>query len=264
MLANSTSPLPQPETQTPMLEIRGLSKRYPNQTLALDDVSLRARAGEVTVVLGPNGSGKSTLVSCIIRLTDVSSGAIMVAGDDIATLGGARLRGVRRRMGIVFQNAALVPRRSALANVASGCLGRDRGWMTACGMLPRTELERALPYLQRVGMLPLAGQRVDTLSGGQAQRVAVARALFQDPGILIADEPVASLDPEAADDIMRLLRRLATRERIAVLCVLHQVELAYAYADRVVGIRDGRMAFDRPCAEVPRDAVRQLYLSEAA
>ena len=264
MLANSTSPLPQPETQTPMLEIRGLSKRYPNQTLALDDVSLRARAGEVTVVLGPNGSGKSTLVSCIIRLTDVSSGAIMVAGDDIATLGGARLRGVRRRMGIVFQNAALVPRRSALANVASGCLGRDRGWMTACGMLPRTELERALPYLQRVGMLPLAGQRVDTLSGGQAQRVAVARALFQDPVMLIADEPVASLDPDAANEIMSLLAGLAHNDGLAVIAVLHQLDLARRYADRIVGLRKGKAVLDARASEVDMQDLAMLYQSESA
>jgi len=247
-----------------MLEIRGLSKRYANQTLALDDVSLRALAGEVTVVLGPNGSGKSTLVSCIIRLTDVSSGAIMVAGDDIATLGGARLRGVRRRMGIVFQNAALVPRRSALANVASGCLGRDHGWMTACGMLPRTELDRALPYLQRVGMLPLAGQRVDTLSGGQAQRVAVARALFQDPVIIIADEPVASLDPDAANEIMALLAGLAHNDGLAVIAVLHQLDLARRYADRIVGLRKGKAVLDARAGEVDMQDLAMLYQSESA
>jgi len=119
-------------------------------------------------------------------------------------------------------------------------------------------------YLSAVGLAALAEQRAGTLSGGQAQRVAIARALAQHPQALLADEPVASLDPEGADDIMRLVRHLTTHEHLAVLCVLHQVELAYAYADRVVGIRDGRIAFDRPCAELPRDAVRQLYLSEAA
>jgi phosphonate transport system ATP-binding protein len=157
-----------------------------------------------------------------------------------------------------------VRRRSVLANVASGALGRHGGWWTALGGLPAEELRAAYGYLEEVGLAALAGQRAGTLSGGQAQRVAIARALAQRPQVLLADEPVASLDPEAADDIMRLLRRLAVEEHLAVLCVLHQVELAYAYADRVVGIRDGGIVFDLPCAELPRDAVRQLYLSEAA
>ncbi len=247
-----------------MLEIRDLSKRYPNQTLALDSVSLQARAGEVTVVLGPNGSGKSTLVSCIIRLTEVTSGAVLVAGDDIAHLGGARLRSVRRRMGIVFQNAALVPRRSALANVASGCLGRNHGFLTACGMLPKAELERAQPYLQRVGLLPLAAQRVDTLSGGQAQRVAVARALFQDPVVLIADEPVASLDPDAANEIMSLLAGLAHNDGLAVIAVLHQLDLARRYADRIVGLRKGRTVIDAAADDVDMQDLAQLYQSGTA
>jgi len=151
-----------------------------------------------------------------------------------------------------------------LSNVASGALGRYGGLWTALGGLPAVERRAAYDYLHAVGLVALAGQRAGTLSGGQAQRVAIARALAQRPQVLLADEPVASLDPEAADDIMRLLRHLATQEHLAVLCVLHQIELAYAYADRVVGIRNGRIAFDRPCAELSRDAVRQLYLSEAA
>jgi phosphonate transport system ATP-binding protein len=130
--------------------------------------------------------------------------------------------------------------------------------------LPAAELDAAYGYLDEVGLAPLAKQRAGTLSGGQAQRVAIARTLAQRPQVLLADEPVASLDPEAADEIMRLLRRLATKENLAVLCVLHQVELAYGYADRVVGLRDGGTVFDLPCNDLPRDAVRQLYLSEAA
>jgi phosphonate transport system ATP-binding protein len=145
-----------------------------------------------------------------------------------------------------------------------GALGRYGGLWTSLGGLPAVERRAAYDYLHAVGLVALAGQRAGTLSGGQAQRVAIARALAQRPQVLLADEPVASLDPEAADDIMRLLRHLATHEHLAVLCVLHQIELAYAYADRVVGIRNGRIAFDRPCAELSRDAVRQLYLSEAA
>jgi phosphonate transport system ATP-binding protein len=165
---------------------------------------------------------------------------------------------------MISQHASLLRRRSVLANVAAGALGRHTTLWTALGALPAEELRAAGGYLDEVGLGALAGQRAGTLSGGQAQRVAIARALAQRPKVLLADEPVASLDPEAAQDIMRLLQRLAREENLAVLCVLHQIELAYAYADRVVGIRDGRIAFDLPRSEVSREIVQQLYLSEAA
>lgn len=247
-----------------MLEIRDLCKRYPNGTQALDRVSLRANPGEVTVILGPNGSGKSTLVRCVVRLTDATSGSVVVAGNDLTRLSGVRLRAARRRMGVVFQNASLVPRRSSLANVACGCLGRNHGLLTACGMLPKSELDRAVPYLERVGMLAVAEQRIDTLSGGQAQRVAVARALFQDPVILFADEPVASLDPDAANDIMSLLSGLARTDGLAVVVVLHQLDLARRYADRIVGLRRGRVVLDASIGDVDMVALAALYQGEAA
>ncbi|MGO8914506.1 MAG: phosphonate ABC transporter ATP-binding protein [Stellaceae bacterium] len=247
-----------------MLEIRGLSLRYPNGKLALDDFSLTVGAGELVIVLGGNGSGKTTLLRCIARTLVPVAGEIRVNGTDLTRLAGDRLRRARLELAVISQHAALVRRRSVLANVATGALGRHGGMWTALGGLPRAELAAARLYLDEVGLAPLAGQRAGTLSGGQAQRVAIARALAQQPRVILADEPVASLDPEAAEDIMRLLRRLAAEENLAVLCVLHQVELAYAYADRVIGIRDGSVAFDLPRAEVSREAVRQLYLSEAA
>jgi phosphonate transport system ATP-binding protein len=248
----------------PMLAIADLCKRYPNGTLALDGVSFAAHPGQVTAILGPNGSGKSTLVRCVVRLVDATSGSIVVAGTDLTALSGPRLRLARRKMGVVFQNGGLVGRRSALANVATGCLGRDQSWLTACGMLPKVERERALPYLERVGLAPLAQQRVDTLSGGQAQRVAVARALFQDPVILFADEPVASLDPDAANDVMALLTALAHDEGLAVVVVLHQLDLARRYADRIVGLRAGRIAIDAANGAVDMAILAELYRSEAA
>jgi phosphonate transport system ATP-binding protein len=247
-----------------MLVVRGLTMHYPNGRLALSDFNLSIESGELVVVLGGNGSGKTTLLRCISRMLSPTAGEIWLNNTNLAELSGERLRRARLPLAMIWQQASLVRRRSVLSNVASGALGRYGGLWTALGGLPAVERRAAYDYLSAVGLVAFAGQRAGTLSGGQAQRAAIARALAQRPQVLLADEPVASLDPEAADDIMRLLRRLATRERIAVLCVLHQVELAYAYADRVVGIRDGRMAFDRPCAEVPRDAVRQLYLSEAA
>jgi phosphonate transport system ATP-binding protein len=247
-----------------VLVVRGLTMRYPNGTPALSDFSLSIGAGELVVVLGGNGSGKTTLLRCISSMLSPTAGEIWFNDTNLAELSGERLRRARLPLAMIWQQASLVRRRSVLSNVAMGALGRYGGLWTALGGLPAVERRAAHDYLSAVGLATLAGQRAGTLSGGQAQRAAIARALAQRPQVLLADEPVASLDPEAADDIMRLLRRLATRERLALLCVLHQVELAYTYADRVVGIRDGRMAFDRPCAELPREAVRQLYLNEAA
>ncbi len=197
-------------------------------------------------------------------MLEPSEGEIWLDDTNLATLAGERLRRARLPLAMVWQQANLIRRRSVLANVASGALGRYGGWWTALGGLPATELRAARIHLEEVGLAALARQRAGTLSGGQAQRVAIARTLAQRPRVLLADEPVASLDPEAADEIMRLLRRLAAEENLAVLCVLHQVDLAYEYADRVVGIRDGRTVFDLRSDELPREAVRQLYVSEAA
>ena len=247
-----------------MLRVCKLTMRYPNGKVALAGFDLTVTAGELVVVLGGNGSGKTTLLRCITRMLEPTGGEIWLGETNLAELSGERLRQARLPLAMVWQQANLVRRRSVLANVASGALGRHGGLWTALGGLPADELRAAYGHLDEVGLAELAGQRAGTLSGGQAQRVAIARALAQRPRVLLADEPVASLDPEAADDIMRLLRRLAAEENLAVLCVLHQVELAYEFADRVVGIRDGRIVFDLPCSDLPRDAVRQLYLSEAA
>jgi len=243
-----------------VLRVHGLTMRYPDGKLALADFDLTVAAGELVVVLGGNGSGKTTLLRCISRTLSPTAGEIWLNEANLGSLSGERLRQTRLPLAMIWQHASLVRRRS----VASGALGRYDGLWTALGGLPAVERRAAYDHLSAVGLATLAGQRAATLSGGQAQRVAIARALAQQPQVLLADEPVASLDPEAADDIMRLVRHLATYERLAVLCVLHQVELAYAYADRVVGIRDGRIAFDRPRADLPRDAVRQLYLTAAA
>jgi phosphonate transport system ATP-binding protein len=247
-----------------MLLVRGLSMRYPNGKVALSEFELSVPAGQLVVVLGGNGSGKSTLLRCISRMLLPTAGEIWLDGINLAALSGERLRQARLPLAMIWQHASLVRRRSVLSNVAAGALGRHGGLWTALGGLPAVERCAAYDYLNEVGLAALAGQRAGTLSGGQAQRVAIARALAQRPEVLLADEPVASLDPEAADDIMRLLRHLAADDNLAVLCVLHQVDLAYAYADRVVGIRDGRIAFNLPSCELPREAVRQLYASEAA
>lgn len=247
-----------------MLRVRGLSLRYPNGTLALADFGLTLAAGEFVVVLGGNGSGKTTLLRCIARTVKPSAGEIWLGDTNLSALEGEKLRRARLALAMVWQHASLVRRRSVLANVATGTLGRHRTFWTALGGLPAAELDQARGHLAEVGLADLAERRAGTLSGGQAQRVSIARALAQRPRVLLADEPVASLDPEAAEEIMRLLQRLARTEHIAVLCVLHQVELAYAYADRVIGIRAGRIAFDLPKSQVSREAVHCLYLPAAA
>jgi phosphonate transport system ATP-binding protein len=247
-----------------MLEVQSLSLRYPNGKLALSNFNVSVKPGELVIVLGGNGSGKTTLLRCIARTLMPSSGEIRVSGTDLTQLTGEKLRCARLQLAMISQHGSLVRRRSVLANVATGALGRCTDWWTMLGGVRKPELDAAQGCLSEVGLSHLAAQRAGTLSGGQAQRVAIARGLMQRPRVLLADEPVASLDPEASHDIMRLLRRLAGEENLAILCVLHQVELAHTYADRVVGIRNGGVAFDLPRAEVSKDAVRRLYLSEAA
>ncbi len=247
-----------------MLQIRQLSLCYPNGKRALTDVDLKVRAGELVIVLGGNGSGKTTLLRCINRTLTPTAGDVWLNGINVTHLQGERLRRARLELAMISQQSSLVRRRSAVKNVASGALGRHFNTWTSLGGLPTEELRLARGYLAQVGLAGLEQQRAGTLSGGQAQRVAIARALAQKPKVLLADEPVASLDPEAADEIMRLLRHIATAERHAVLCVLHQVELANAYADRLIGIREGRIAFDLARAELSKDAVKGLYASEAA
>lgn len=252
-------------TGDPVLAIRDLAKRYDGAAVSvLDGVSLSVWPGELVAVLGANGSGKSTMLRCVARLQDPTSGSVTVAGSDLAALSGRALRERRRHVAMIFQHGHLVARRSAVANVACGSLGRTRGTRIAAGGLPMDELRNGLACLERVNMAHLAGRRADSLSGGEAQRVAIARALHQRPQALMADEPVASLDPEAAESVMALLRALATEDGLGVLCVLHQPDLALRFADRVVGLKDGRIAFDRPVDRVDDTAVRALYQDEGA
>jgi phosphonate transport system ATP-binding protein len=242
----------------PALRIRELSKRYPNGVLAVDTVNLDVQRGELVALLGANGSGKSTVLRCAVRLTDPTSGSVEVAGQDFVGISGRSLREARRTVAMIFQEGHLIRQRRVIANVAAGALGRN-GWRSAFGSLPREELRRSLKHLDRVGLRELALRRAGSLSGGQAQRVAIARALSQQPQVLLADEPVASLDPDAAQMVMTLLRDLAACEGLAILCVLHQPELALRFAHRVAGMRDGRLQFCEPAANLTAGAIATLY-----
>ncbi len=255
-----------PDDATPMalIESDGVGLRYQSGKLALEDASLRVRPGEFVVILGANGSGKSTLLRCIAGMLRPTAGRVRVAGQETSALSGRALAEARMALGMVFQHAHLVRRRSVEANVMSGTLGRHRGLASSFGFLPAGEREFAHHCLQQVGLRPFALQRAGTLSGGQAQRVSVARALAQRPRALLADEPVASLDPEASEELMRLLRRLSARDGLGVLCVLHQPDLARRYADRVLGLRGGRVVFEAAASRLDAGSVAALYDGVAA
>ena len=217
--------------------VAGLSKSY-GLSLVLDRVSLRVELGEVVALLGPSGAGKTTLLRCLTGLVEPDGGEIAVAGHPIHRLKGRRLAEARRDIGFVFQQFNLVRRRSALANALTGRLATVPLWRIVLGRFPREDRAAALGALDRVGLARHVHQRADRLSGGQQQRVAIARALVQRSRVLLADEPVASLDPETAASILDLLRDVARENRLTVLCSLHQHDLAARYADRSITLRD--------------------------
>lgn len=225
----------------PMLEVSGLSKRY-GETVALDGASLDVAAGEVVAVLGPSGSGKSTLFRCVTRLVEPDAGTIFVGGRPLHALAGAALAEARRDVGVVFQQFNLIRRLTALENVLAGRLRAAPLWRVAARRFSDEDRQRAFDALAAVGLAEQAHQRADTLSGGQQQRVAIARALAQESRILLADEPVASLDPETAEAVLSLVSGLARSQGLAVLVTLHQPHLARRYACRVLSMRAGRLA----------------------
>lgn len=242
------------------IEAKNLGMRYATGRLALQSASLTVSAGEFAVILGANGSGKSTMMRIIAGITKPTEGAVRLAGQDITALAGRELAKARMGLGMVFQHANLVKRRSVIANVVCGTLGRHRSTLaTSFGILPKSEFGHAMQCLERVGLTKFAHQRASTLSGGQAQRASIARALAQRPHALLADEPIASLDPEASEEVMRLLRQLAKEEGMAVLAVLHQPELARRYADRLLGLRKGVIAFADTPAKVSDVEIDSLY-----
>lgn len=243
----------------PLIDVSSLAMRYPTGRMALTEANLTLNAGELVVILGANGCGKSTLLRCIAGMLKPTRGQIQVAGRTISTLSGRSLSDARMALGMVFQNANLVKRRSVVANVMAGTLGRHRTLATSLGFLPHSERAFAEACLAEVGLQGFAAQRAGTLSGGQAQRASVARALAQRPLALLADEPVASLDPEASEELMTLLRRVAHEDGLGVLCVLHQPDLARRYADRILGLKDGRVQFNDKPADVAEVAVAALY-----
>jgi phosphonate transport system ATP-binding protein len=243
----------------PLISLTGVSKRFPNGTLALDEVSLTVPKGQLLSLIGLSGSGKSTLMRHLNGLHKPTGGTVRVMGVEVSSASGRALREVRRNVGFVFQQFGLVGRATCLENVLSGSLGRLRGPRYGVWSYPRSLRRQAFEDLERVGLAPQAYQRADTLSGGQMQRVAIARTLMQQPQLLLADEPVASLDPESSAQVLELLLRVAMEEKMTVIVTLHQVELALGWAHRIVGLRDGRVVLDRDARGLSQDDVMEVY-----
>ncbi len=246
----------------PLLQVRGLGKRYGGK-VALDDVSFTVAAGEFVALLGPSGAGKTTLFRCLTRLVESDSGEIILGGRALHVARGHHLREIRRGTGLIFQQFNLVRRLTALENVLAGRLGHAPTWRVLLRRFSHADRQLALASLDQVGLLAYAAQRADRLSGGQQQRVAIARVLAQRSSLVLADEPVASLDPESAANVLGTLRDIAHERGIAVLCSLHQVDLATAFADRIIGLRAGRLVADLPAARLDAAEQTRLYRTEA-
>jgi phosphonate transport system ATP-binding protein len=245
--------------EVPVLEIRGLRVVYPNGFEALRSVDLAVGPGEIVAVIGRSGAGKSTLLRCVNGLQPLSAGAVRLDGVDLAGLGPAELRALRRRIGFIWQEYNVVERLSALENVLTGRLGHAPSLASLLHYFERANREVALRSLERVNLLHRASQRADRLSGGEKQRVAIARALAQEPRLILADEPVASLDVELSWQVMTDLVGVARDEGVPTVISIHQVELARAFADRVVGIARGTVVFDGPRAALDQAALDRIY-----
>ena len=245
-----------------MLVIERLVKDYPGNVRALDDVSLTVPDGEFVVLIGLSGSGKSTLLRCINRLVEPTSGRILLNDVDITAARAANLRAIRRNIGMIFQQFNLVRRSSVLTNVLTGRLGYVSPWQSVMNHFGEEDFRRALINLERVGLRERAHQRADRLSGGQQQRVGIARALMQEPRIMLADEPVASLDPATSHSVLKYLQQI-NHEGMTVICSLHFLSLARTYGTRVVALKGGRLMFDGLPSEIDERRFKDIYGEEA-
>jgi len=246
-----------------LLKIENLTKIYEDGTVALKSVSFEVADGEFLVILGLSGAGKSTLLRCINRIIEPTEGRIIWDGTDITAASGEELRCIRRQIGFIFQEFNLVERASVLTNVLSGRLGYVNSWLSLLHRFPKQDVERAMRNLERVGIADLATKRADELSGGQRQRVGIARALMQEPRLMLADEPVASLDPVLAHSILRYLEQLNREDGITIICSLHFLDLVRRYGTRVVGLRDGQVVFQGHPKEITDERFKEIYGQEA-
>jgi phosphonate transport system ATP-binding protein len=243
--------------------VQNLTKIYDDGTVALRDVSFEVPDGQFVAIIGLSGSGKSTLLRCINRLIDPTEGEIWWNDTQLSHVTGEELRRARRRIGMIFQHFNLVERSSVLTNVLSGRLGYVNAVASVLGRFPEEDIKRAHANLERVGIDEKADNRADELSGGQRQRVGIARALMQEPGLILADEPVASLDPALAHSIMRHLQLINREDNITVLCSLHFLDLVQQYGTRAIALNDGQLVFDGHPEEINDAKFEEIYGREA-
>jgi phosphonate transport system ATP-binding protein len=245
-----------------MLRIKGLVKRYRTGDLALKGIDFEVPDGQVMALIGPSGAGKSTVIRCINRLVEPTAGTISLTDTEITPLGAAELRRARRRMGMIFQEYALVERLSVMENVLSGRLGYVGFWQSWLRRFPQADIDEAFRLLARVGLDHMADKRADELSGGQRQRVGVCRALIQGPELLLVDEPTASLDPKTSRQIMRLIRELCAERKLSAIINIHDVMLAQMFAERIVGLRAGEIVYDGAPDGLNSEVLTQIYGEE--
>lgn len=242
-----------------MIEFVNVNKTYANGTIALKDINLKIDQGEFVAVIGLSGAGKSTLIRCINRMHDISSGRLHVNDVDVAKLTGKQIRRFRRGIGMIFQSFNLVTRISVIKNVLVSFVPELPMWRKLTGVFTREQKIKALEALDKVGILDKAYIRVDQLSGGQQQRVALARTLAQNPDILLADEPIASLDPVTSRMVMDDFKKINQEMNISVIMNIHHVEVALEYADRIIGIRKGEVVFDGAASQVTKEVLSEIY-----
>lgn len=241
-----------------MIILKNVSKIYGGKVYALQGINLEIEQKSFTVILGRSGAGKSTLLRCINGLVSPTDGEILM--NNIAVNGDRRtIRKIRQQVGMIFQQFNLIGRLSVLVNALTGRLSYISTWRSLFYHFSKSEIDLAEKALKRVGLEGKAGQRADTLSGGEQQRLAIARVLVQQPKVILADEPVASLDPKTADGIMSLLKTINMEEGITVLCNLHQVEFARIYAEKVIGIRRGKTVFEDEIVNLNEDTIKDIY-----
>src|ERR1700741_4417521 len=245
-----------------MLRIENLRKRYRTGDEALKDVSFTVPSGQLVGLIGPSGAGKSTLIRCVNRLVEPTGGRIFLDDLELTALGRSELRKARRRIGMIFQEFALVERLTVMENVLSGRLGYVPFWRSFARRYPPADVAKAFALLERVGVLDQADKRADALSGGQRQRVGVSRALEQDPELLLIDEPTASLDPKTSRQIMRLIREICAERKLAAIINIHDVMLAQMFAERIVGLRAGEIVYDGPPDGLTSEVLTRIYGEE--
>jgi phosphonate transport system ATP-binding protein len=245
-----------------MLKISGVTRRFGTK-IAVDNVSLDIPAGQMVGIIGRSGAGKSTLLRMVNRLADVSAGAIEFEGTVVSALRGKSLRDWQRDCAMIFQQFNLVPRLDVITNVMLGRLNQRNTLASVLNLFPREDIFRAIEILERLGIAEHGPKRAEALSGGQQQRVGIARALMQDPRIILADEPIASLDPMNAQVVMDTLRRIHDEDGRLVICNLHTLDTARRYCDRVIGMRAGKIVFDGKADELTTAAARDIYGADA-